>query len=233
MTATVAEPTATGAAFELAKSGSDLVYNGKRDAVWRVRGDGVIEVARGEWGRVELYEVHADDIPLLVATSGRSARKVAASICAFGAGGSLVVGVPAAMFVNEGFAALAALSFVLMPLSFVLRWTSQVRPWIRARFGTDDGWANVPWRIEGTPTTGNQAVALTTLADGGVLHYRALDDGALEVVVYGSKEVEVIAIDRVGVATVSETLPSKRFKLDRLRGADVTWHKVISVDPDD
>lgn len=193
--AKVVERSATDAAFKLATSGRDLVFNGRRDAVWRARSDGVVEVARAEWGRVELYEVHDDGTSRLVAASSRSASKVAASICAYGAGGSLVVGVLGVMFVSEGFAALAALPLVLFPLTFVLRWRSNVRSWIRVRFGSDDDWADVPWRIEGTPTTGNQAVALAGL---GAVRYRVLDDGAVEVVVRGAKQVEVLAVDRFG-----------------------------------
>lgn len=226
--AKVVERTATDAAFKLATSGSDVVFNGRRDAVWRARSDGVVELARAEWGRVELYEVHDDGTSRLVAASSRSVSKVAATICAYGAGGSLVVGVLGAMFVSEGFVALAALPLVLSPLTFVLRWRSTVRSWIRVRFGSDDDWADVPWRIEGTPTTGNQAVALAAL---GAVRYRVLNDGAVEVVVRGARQVEVLAVDRFGAVTVSETLPSKRFELKRLRGADVTWHAVIRTDP--
>jgi hypothetical protein len=231
--AKVVERTATDAAFKLATSGRDLVFNGRRDAVWRARSDGVVEVARAEWGRVELYEVHDDGTSRLVAASSRSASKVAASICAYGAGGFLVVGVLGAMVVSEGFAALTALTFVLFPLTFVLRGRSNVRPWIRVRFGSDDDWANLPWEIEGTTTTGNQAVALAALANRGTVRYRVLDDGALEVVVRGAKQVEVLTVDCFGAVTVGEALPSKRFELNRLRGADVTWHAVIRTDPTD
>ena len=231
--AKLVERTATDAAFELVKSGRDVVFNGRRDAVWRARRDGVVEVARAQWGRVELYEVQYDGTARFVAASGRSASKVAANICAVGAGCSLLVGVLGAIFVSEAFAAFFALMFVLFPLAFVFRWTSDVRSWIQGRFGSDDDWADMPWQIEGTPTTGNQAVELTVLADGGGLRYRVLDDGTLEVVVYAAKQIDVRAIDRLGVATITETLPSKRFKLDSLRGADVTWHSVIPRDPSD
>lgn len=229
----VVERAATDAAFKLVKSGRDA-YHGRRDAVWRARRDGVVEVARGERGRVELYEVYNDGIAHLVAQSRRSVTKVAANLCGFAAVASVFVGVLGAIFVSEGFIALAvALMMVLSLLTLVLRWTSDVRPWLRAQFGSDGDWSQVPWKIEGTPTTGNQTLALTAIADDREVRYRVVADGTLEAVIRVGKQVEVLAIDRYGVATVTETLPSKRFNLYRLRGADTNWHRVITLDPTD
>ena len=52
----------------------------------------------------------------------------------------------------------------------------------------------MPDRIEGKPTTGNQAVALAALVGSHDVRYRVADDGTLEVVKHG-KDVEVLSID--------------------------------------
>lgn len=227
--AKVAERAATDGAFKLATAGP--MYNGRREAVWRARSDGVVELVRPRWGRVELLEVLGDGTSLLVATSPRSIRQIAATVCAYAAGVSFVGGGLGSMFVGGGvFDVLVALAFLFFPLHFLLRWTSRVRPWVRLRFGSDAGWVTVPWKIQGRPTTGNQAIALSALAGRGSLRYRLEHDGTLEVVNRG-KQVEVLAVDRLGVATATETLPSKRFKLGDLREQNVTWHTVYSSDP--
>ena len=229
--ARVAERAATDAAFKLATKGPEMVVNGRREEVWRARPDGVVELVRAHCGRVELLEVLGDGTSLLVATSPRSIRKIAMTICEYAAFVSFVVGCLGSIFApGGGFTVLLALALLLFPLSFLLGWKSRVRPWVRSRFGSDAGWANVPWKIHGGPTTGNQAIALSALAGGSTLRYRVRDDGTLEVVSRG-KQVEVLAVDRLGVATVTEILPSKRFKLDDLREHNVTWYTVFGSDP--
>jgi hypothetical protein len=230
----VVERAASDAAFQIVKAGRDVVSNGRRDAVWRARPDGVVEVARGEWGRVELYEVHDDAIARLIATSPRSIAKVLSTLCAYASAIGLVVGVVGAMILGGGpVLAVAALPFILLPLSFLLRWKSNVRPWIRQRFGADDDWADVPWELEGDPPTGSQAIALTLLARTSTVRYRVLEDSNLEVVVRAGKEMNVLSLDRAGDSTITESLPAKRFKLEELRGEKVTWHKVVETDPTD
>ena len=227
-----AETAATEAAFELATGRHDLVYNGRRDAAWRARGDGVVELVRESLGRIELFEVFGDGTSRVIASSRRSLRVVAATACSYACFVSLFVGVPGAMFVSDAFFVLVGLTFLLGPLSFLLRLGSRLRPWVRARFGTDRDWADVPYRIEGAATTGSQTIALSALAQRSSLHYRVVDDGRLEVVKRG-KEVEVLSMDHHGATSVVETRPNRRFDLAELRGPDVAWHEVLMRDPSD
>jgi hypothetical protein len=228
-----ADRAATDAALELATAPHELVYNGRIDAIWRVRPDAVVELARPNHGRVELLEVYGDGTSAVVAASSRSLRRTAASACAYATGASLVVGVPAAMLTGSAaFSALAALSFLLFPLTFLLRGRSPVRPWVRARFGTDDDWADVPTGIHGEPETGSQVIALCTAAHRSTLHYQVVEGGSLEAVKRG-KQVEVLRIDRSGETHVVETRPRRGFDLEKLRGTDVTWHEVVWVEPGD
>ena len=117
--ARVAERAATDAAFKLATKGPEMVVNGRREEVWRARPDGVVELVRAHCGRVELLEVLGDGTSLLVATSPRSIRKIAMTICEYAAFVSFVVGCLGSIFApGGGFTVLLALALLLFPLSF-------------------------------------------------------------------------------------------------------------------
>lgn len=215
---------ATDAALKVATGGHEVVFNGKLGATWRVRPDAVVEVARGNWGRVELFEVYGDGTSQLVATSGRSLSKVAAYVCFIVSCTSFAASIVGGMAGVDAAVVLFGIAVLSFPLVLLLTGRSGVRPWLSARFGSDADWVDVPGQMEGAPTTANQAVALAAAARSGHLRYRVADDGVLEVVRLG-KDVEVLSIDKHGATTTTERLPLRGFRFAEFRG-DVTWHQV-------
>jgi hypothetical protein len=151
------------------------------EAVWRALPDGSVQVARPCRGRVELYEVPPDGVPRLVDASPRSSRKVAAELMQGVAGVGFIVAFLATWVYRPAAWAIGA-SLVLYVVSFLLRWRSHVRPWVRERFGSDDEWSKVPWLVDGRPPTGNQMIAMSGIvarhSGNGV--YRTLSDDTAE-----------------------------------------------------
>lgn len=205
--------------------------DGNLESVWRALPDGSVQVARPRWGRVELYTVSPGAPPELTESSARSKRKTVAEVLFVGSAAALVVGVVGAMFVSTGFLMLAGLTFVTFPLALLLRWRSHVRPWVRAHFGADDDWAIVPWRINGEPATGNQAIAMSALvsANGNRGRYRNAADGAVELL---TRRGTAFRIDRLG--NVSEAAGADwPWLSDRELEAQDEWHEILTYDPTD
>lgn len=104
--------------------------NGDVEARWRA-GGGEIELVRDRFGRIELHRFHADGQSSLIEHSRRSVLR-AGSHVAFFVGFGLV----AAEFVGG---VIAGSVSSLTPSA-----DKAVRRWIRGRFGTEAGWAQVP-----------------------------------------------------------------------------------------
>ena len=224
-----AETAATETALALAR-GRFVTRDGRRDAVWRARDDGIVELVRGYANRVQLLEVSGDGTSRVVASSPRSMRKTIASVLEVAWLGAFVIG-GALFLVSTSFAPLLALTFVLAPLALLVRWRSDVRPWVRDHFGTDDDWAPVPWKLQGRPTTGNQVVALSRLvADRNDARYRVLDGGDVELATRG-RHGQLIRVDRAGsVTAASDSKHKGRFDLPE---EGVVWHRIYARDPDE
>ncbi len=206
--------------------------DGNFESVWRALPDGSVQVARPRWGRVELFTVFPWRAPQLTEWSSRSTRKVLAEVCLIGSGVSIPVGVIGSIFVSESFGLLFLVTFIGFPLGLLLRWRSNVRPWLRERFGGDDDWAKMPWRIDVEPATGNQAISMSGLvADGGACgRYRIATDGWLELLTNGGKRS--YRIDRLGNAT-EVLLPDARWLTDLELNPQNEWHEILTYDPTD
>ena len=228
-----AERAATDAALKLATGRFGTVGGGKRDAVWRARDDGVVELARAHSSRVELFEVNSIGASHLVASSSESGRKRLAGLLEAAGIACFAVGFPLAFLVSMSFMALGVIVWpVLAIVAALVKGKSDVGLWVNERFGTDEGWAPVPWRIHGTPTTGSQVIALSALTgDRNKTYYRVLPGGDLEVATHG-RPGQLLILDAFGEITTSENRP-KGVALSKLRGPDAAWYRVYRSDPDE
>ena len=227
-----ADRRATDAAMKLATGRFGTVGGGRRDAAWRVREDGVVELVRAHSGRVDLFEVLSDGSSHRIATSPVSKRKQLAAFIEVAGIGCFVLAFILGFLIEWSFMALWLVWPVLAVVAAVMKGRSDVWPWIEGRFGSRDGWVRVPWKIHGAPTTGNQVITLGALAaDRNKTYYRVLAGGDLEVAAHG-KPGQLLVLDSLGAVTSREDRP-KRTPLSDLRGRDVVWHRIYSSDPDE
>jgi hypothetical protein len=225
-----AERAATDAALGLARLRFG-VTGGRREAVWRARSDGIVELVRAYDAGVELFEVFGDGTVQRVASSSRSVRKRIAGVMAGAGLACFFIAFPLSFLVSTSFMGLVMVWPALALAAALVSGRSHVRPWVESRFGSDADWHNVPWRIEGNPTTGSQVIALSAeMGDRNDTRYRILPSGRLEVAARGNKG-ELLEIDLHGVVTARA--PRRGMKLKDIRGPDATWHRVYRSDPDE
>jgi hypothetical protein len=154
---------------------------------------------------------------MLLDASTRSLRRVASAYLATGSffvafASFLAYGSTEGSAISRVFGWICGLGVVCFVLGVVAaQGKDRVRPWLRERLGSDDGWTTVPRRVGSEPSTGNQLIAIAALADehGGQAVFRELDDGTIEVATKKGGLVERHAIDARGTTTSVEAMPTR------------------------